>query len=269
LSEIVNFFKFHLHPDSPLAMVIVFGIGAAWFYARPASRAPRRYLVAAVLGFWLMATPIGASALAWGLARGLTQVMTREEARGATAVVVLGGGALTFSGGGQVVGILTPGSILRALEAARVAKLIGAKFVVASGGMPRPQEQLKPESEMIRDVLVQAGVPSDTIIEESASKTTREQARQVAPILRARGADRFVLVTSPVHMRRSIGVFRLEGLDPVPSISLTRAEHLDRPPLLLPNTASLSQSDEAIYDWAATVYYWWRGYASPGAQARP
>jgi uncharacterized SAM-binding protein YcdF (DUF218 family) len=138
--------------------------------------------------------------------------------------------------------------------------LIGASLVIASGGAPRPKEQLKPESEMIRSVLIQAGVPSETILEDSASRTTREEAHEIAPLLRARRVGQFVLVTSPVHMRRSLAVFRLEGFDPVPSVSLTRSEHLPRPSLLWPNSAALDVSQEAIYDYAAMAYYWSRGW---------
>jgi uncharacterized SAM-binding protein YcdF (DUF218 family) len=260
LGVLVDFFKFYLQPASPLAIVIVFGLGAVWAYAQPRSRGPRRYLAAAVFGYWLMATPIGAGALSWGLAHGLRQIATREEAHGATAVVVLGGGAYTLSGGGQVVGALTTGSIFRALEGARVSKLIGASLVVASGGRPDPEIQLKPESDMIRATLVDAGVPHGTIVEESASRTTRDQAREIAPMLRAKGVRQFVLITSPVHMRRSLGVFRLEGFDPVPSVSLTRSEHLRPPSLWLPDGASLNVSQEAIYDYAAMLYYWGRGW---------
>jgi uncharacterized SAM-binding protein YcdF (DUF218 family) len=268
LSVFVDFLKSYIHPDSPLGIVFIFGAGAVWLYARPASRWARHYLAAAVVGFWLIATPLGASVLSWGLSHGLTQVTSVEETRGATAVVVLGGGARTYSGGGKVVGVLSPGSIFRALEGARVARLIGARYVIASGGAPRPKEQLKPESEMIRDALVQAGVPPETIIEESTSANTRTQGIAVAPILRAHGVSQFVLVTSPVHMRRSLDVFRLEGFDPVPSIALTRAEHLDPPPLLLPNSDSRELSHEAIYDWAATVYYWGKGWTPKGASPR-
>ena len=260
MAPIVDFFKFSLQPASPLAIVIVFGLGALWAYVRPRSAAPRHYVAGAVFGYWLMATPIGAGVLSWGLAHGLKQVETREEARGATAVVVLGGGAQTFSAGGQVVGTLTTGSIFRALEGARVAKLIGATLVIASAGRPDPVVQLKPESEMIRAALIQAGVPSETIVEESASRNTREQAREVAPMLRAKGVRQFVLITAPVHMRRSLGVFRLEGFDPVPSVSLTRSEHLSPPSWWLPNGGALLVSQEAIYDGAAMAYYWWRGW---------
>ena len=63
-------------------------------------------------------------------------------------------------------------------------------------------------------------------------------------------------------MRRSLDVFRVEGFDPVPSIALLATEHLKPPPLLLPDSDSRDLSHEAIYDWAASVYYWGRGWSA-------
>jgi uncharacterized SAM-binding protein YcdF (DUF218 family) len=260
---IVDFIKEQLHPSSPFTMLIVLGVGVAWLFVRPSSRWPRRFLLAMLLTYWLISTHTGAMLLVAGLGHGFTALHSREEARGADAVVVLGGGAATYMGGGQVVGVLTTGSIMRALEGARVAKLIGARLVVASGGEPRPELQLKPESEMLAAALVAAGVPPDRIVEESTSKTTRDQARLIPAILKARGIDRFVLVTSPVHMGRSLALFRAQGVEPVPSAAPMRSEHLPPPSWILPSVGSLIVSDEALYDYAAWMYYWWKGWLRP------
>ena len=260
---IVDFIKEHLHPSSPFTMLIVLGVGVAWLFLRPSSRWSRRYLLGALVTFWFMSTHTGAMLLVAGLGHGFTALHSREEARGADAVVVLGGGAATYSAGGQVVGVLATGSIMRALEGARVAKLIGARLVVASGGEPRPELQLKPESEMLAAALVAAGVPPDRIVEESTSKTTRDQARLIPAILKARGIDRFVLVTSPVHMGRSLALFRAQGVEPVPSAAPMRSEHLPPPSWILPSVGSLIVSDEALYDYAAWIYYWWKGWLRP------
>src|SRR5262245_25909629 len=257
---ILDFLKQHLHPSSPFTIVLVMSVGVVGLFVRPSSRWPRRYLLTVVAGFWFIASSTGAAVLVAGLGRGFGALHSREEARGAEAVVVLGGGAGTMSGGGHVVGVLAPQSILRALEGARVAKLIGAKLVVASGGIPRPDLQLKPESEMIADILVAAGVPADRVLQESSSKTTRDQARIIPGMLRERGLEQFVLVTSPVHMGRSLALFRAQGINPVPSVSLMRSEHLPPPSLLLPDTVSLIASDEALYDYLAWIYYWWKGW---------
>ena len=256
----INLFKFYLRPGSPFAVVLLFGIGIVWLYRRPAQRAPRRYLLVVLLGFWFAATPMGAGLLTWGLGHGLTSVTTRDEARGADTVVVLGGGARTFTTGEAIIGVPSTPSILRALEGARVAKLIRARLVIASGGRPRPDLQLRPESQILREALIEAGVGPERIVEESTSKTTREQALFIAPILRAHGVGRLVLVTSPTHMRRALAAFRSEGLYVVPSVAAVRSTHIDRPLFLWPNAESLSASDDTIYDYAATLYYWWRGW---------
>jgi len=257
---ILDFLKQHLHPSSPFTILLVMGVGVAGLYLRPSSRWPRRYLLAAVAGYWFIATSTGAALLVAGLGRGYGALHSRQEARGAEAVVVLGGGAGTISGGGHVVGVLAPQSILRALEGARVAKLIGAKLVVASGGVPRPDLQLKPESEMIAAILVAAGVPAERVVQESSSKTTLDQARIVPGLLRERGFGQFVLVTSPVHMGRSLALFRAQGIDPVPSASLMRSDHLPPPSRFVPEVESLIASDEALYDYVAWIYYWAKGW---------
>jgi uncharacterized SAM-binding protein YcdF (DUF218 family) len=208
----------------------------------------------------VLATPVGANLLVGGLDRGLVRINTRQDARGAEAVLVLGGGANTAEVSGQIAGALTMSSVLRALEGARVFKLIGARVVIASGGIPRPDLQLRPESEMLRDVLVKAGVAPGAIVEESQSKNTHDQALLIGPLLRAAAVTRFVLVTSPTHMSRSLAVFRAAGFDPIASVAPIRSEHIGPPPWLLPNDDSLSLSDDALYNYVAWAYYWARGW---------
>jgi hypothetical protein len=58
-------------------------------------------------------------------------------------------------------------------------------------------------------------------------------------------------------------VFRAAGVNPVPSVAPLRSEMSLPPPPLLPNVESLSLSDDAVYEYAAFVYYWARGYLSP------
>jgi uncharacterized SAM-binding protein YcdF (DUF218 family) len=175
-------------------------------------------------------------------------------------VVILGGGASTARVGSEVGGTLTATSLLRGLEGARVFKAIGARLVIVSGGIPRPDLQLRPESELLRDVVAQTGIAPGAIVEESASRTTHEQALLVGPVLREHHADRFVLVTSATHMRRSLAAFRAAGLHPTGSVAPFRSE--SAPPVFLftPNSESLLLSDEGLYEYAAWIYYWSRGW---------
>jgi uncharacterized SAM-binding protein YcdF (DUF218 family) len=266
---IVDFIKERLYLGSPLSLLLVVGAGLL-LCVRPTSRPIRAGFLVMLVGFWLMTTWLGATLLTAALVRGLSQLESRAQAGGADAVVLLGGGASTYTAGGRVVGILTPTSAMRVLEAARVSELIGARLVVASAGIPRPDLQVRPESEMLRDALVAVGVPPDKIVQESDSKTTREQAELLPAILRAHNVRQFVLVTSPTHMRRALALFQAAGFDPVPSVSLVRSEQLSPPSLVIPSDDALRQSGQAIYEFAAWAYYWWNGWLKPrpGAAAR-
>lgn len=260
--------KEQLRPASPLFAVVVFGAGVAWLWCRPASKGPRRYLLAALIVYWFVACRAGSGVLVSGLDEGMPRVRSSEDARGAQVIVVLSGGALTPVVSGRFGRIPAYGTVLRALEGARVFNAIGATLVIASGGSPESERLVKPEGEVVRDAMVSAGVPAAAIVEENSSTTTREQAVYVAPMLRARGATRFVLVTSATHMRRALAVFRAEGLDPVPSTAPLYSDNAVLPPLLMPNVGSLSISDQAIYDYGAYVYYWWSGWTRPAIHVR-
>ena len=257
---IADFLKQYVRIDAPAVVVGVLAIVLAWWWRRPGARGPRRLLIGFVALYWLLATPIGTALLVFAIAHGMTPLQNREAAQGADAVVLLGGGANTFSESGVVLGLLTPGSLLRALEAARVYQAIQARLVIVSGGIPPSRFQLKPESEMLRDALIKAGVPGDRILQDSAARTTREHPRTLGPILDSNHVGRFVLVTSPIHMRRALAIFRAAGFDPVPSVSLLRSEQRPPPAWLVPTDESLYLSDQATYEYAAWLYYWWSGW---------
>ena len=251
----LDFLKQQVRIDSPIVVVGVLAIVAVWLWRRPDARGPRRLLFGFVAAYWLLATPVGAGLLTFGVAHGLTPLQSRESAHGADAVVVLGGGAGTFSQSGAVIGFLTSGSLLRVLEAARVYQAIQARLVIVSGGIPPRGFQLKPESEMLRDALIQAGVPAERIVQDPGARTTREHPQTVGPILQRNHVSQFVLVTSPAHMRRALAAFRAAGLDPVPSVSPLRSDNWPPPAWLMPTETSLYQSDQAVYEYAAWVYY--------------
>jgi len=258
VTAFVDLLKVYLRVSSPLPLALLIGAGVAGLFWRASANAARRLLVAVAVGYWFLSSGFGASLLLSGLGRGFTSISRPAEAEGAWCVVLLGGGASTLTDGQGALGQLTPTSALRVLETARVARMIDARLVIASGGFPTSGHQLLPESRMLREALVSLGVPGDRILEESTSRTTQEEAVLIRALLKERGIDRFVLVTSPPHMRRAIAAFRAQGLHPIPSVSRLRSS-LFRPPLLLPSEDALSESDMALYDYAAILYYWIRG----------
>lgn len=86
----------------------------------------------------------------------------------------------------------------------------GAPVVVASGGLTAGATIA--EADAIADALRARGVTE--VLVERASRTTAENARLTAELLRARGARRVWLVTQPFHGRRAARLFRAAGLEP-------------------------------------------------------
>jgi uncharacterized SAM-binding protein YcdF (DUF218 family) len=261
VNAFIDFLKGMMRPSSPLVIVAAFGAAGLWIHLRPSSAQARRFLYVLVLGFWLLSTRAGVELLVAGIGHGFRPIETREDARGADVVVVLSGGGESYREAGVVVAFPSRTTILRALEGARVFRAIGARLVVASGGIVYPEINLRPESEMLRETLMKAGVPEARIVEENGSRTTRDQARLVAAMLAREGTRKVVLVTSPTHLPRSMAVFRAAGLDPVPAAAPLVSDQM--PPLswVIPNYGALYLSDAAVYDYAATIYYWLTGAA--------
>lgn len=69
-----------------------------------------------------------------------------------------------------------------------------------------------------------------------------------------------ILVTSALHMPRSIRVFQRLGLKPIPSPSSYDSGSMDYDPLdFLPSIGSFLTSTAAIHEWIGLVGYWVRG----------
>jgi uncharacterized SAM-binding protein YcdF (DUF218 family) len=256
----LDLLKTDVRLGSPEVVVALLAALTLWLHVRPSPQAIRRVVLLLFFGHWLFSAPLGAQLLTAPLTRGLAPIQVPADAQGADVVVVLGGGANTYTAGGAVIGQLTPGSAFRVLEGVRLFRLLGAKRVIVSAGLPRPDLVVQAESRIMRDALLRAGIPAERIDEESASRNTHEQAVLLAPALVGQGAQRFVLVTSPAHMRRALAVFRAPGLDPVPSPSAVRSEGSVQPAMLRPNDTSQALSNAAVYEYAAWAYYWWRGW---------
>jgi uncharacterized SAM-binding protein YcdF (DUF218 family) len=238
-------------------------VGVALLYTRHGSRWGRRWLTAVVLAFWIFATPIGAALISAPLTRGQRRVMTPADAPGARAVVVLGAGIVSAVADGMTIDDLMY-SALRVIEGVRVYRLLGDPLLIVSGGNTQRLHPHRSEGTAFRDAAVRLGVPASRVIADTESRTTREQALTLKRMLADRGIDRFVLVTSPIHMSRALATFRAVGLNPTPSASSLGDDTQQEPDwIFVPKRQYLILSDAAIYEYAASVYYWSRRWFRP------
>lgn len=258
MMPITEFFK-ALRLTAVPFVVFSFGLGIALLHHRHAAVWARRWLTALILGYWFLATPFGARLTSLPMSVRYRPLETREQAQGAQAIVVLGGGTLSHVADGMALDDVGP-SAFRLIEAVRVYKLLGDPLVVVSGGNTQQLEPPRPEANAYREAAISLGVPASRILVEDRGMTTREEAVYLKPMLASRGLTRCVIVTSPTHMARSLAVFRAVGLDPVPSAARLWGDGEMSPWSILPTRQSLAISDTALYDYMATVYYWLRGW---------
>ena len=192
------------------------------------------------------------------------QPATAADVADVQAIVVLGAGANGYGAGERAVTIPDRQTVFNALEGARLSRLLSDRvMVIASGGNGEPDSRQEPESVVLRDLLMRAGVPEDRILLESASRTTHEQAINIAPMLKAHHWARVALVTPPVQMPRALGVFEAAGVHPIPAVAPYRSDDSVKggpASRWLPNGEALDVSSRATYDYLAWVYYWLRGW---------
>ena len=102
------------------------------------------------------------------------------------------------------------GSLRRRVEGAlKIAEALGGGLFIATGGQGRFGP---PEAEVIRDLLLAAGVSGDRILVEDQARDTLESVVFCDAILRSRGdAGLVVPCTSGYHLLRCRLLFRMLG----------------------------------------------------------
>jgi uncharacterized SAM-binding protein YcdF (DUF218 family) len=259
---IVDLVKTTWQPGSSTTKIAAITAGVILLYVKP--RWGRAWLTVVTLGYWVLATPLGTSLLARTVASPARPVQAATDAGGATAIVMLAAGSHNVLSEGRQLSFVSHAGALRSIETARVYQLLGNPLVIVSGGVTDPTPGAAPESDAYRTAIRALGVPGERMVSESESGNTFEEAVVVKRMLRERHIDRFVLVTSPLHMRRSLAVFAAQGLHPVPSPAPIAADRIGRTFALFPNDASLEIGDSVVYEWLATAYYWAQGWTRSG-----
>jgi len=192
------------------------------------------------LCFYLSSTPwIGEACLA-ALDR-YPPIEPREEAT-AEAIVILGAGTRRDASGNES---LTPRGLARLAAGAEIHRRSRKPILVTgySGAL------------MARELERTYAVSARWI--EGESRTTHESAVLVAPLLRADGVTRVVLVTHFWHLPRAVAAFRSVGLEVVPAPMGFEARGGGRRGWrrLLPDGRSLDASAAAFHEWFGRIWY--------------
>jgi len=214
--------------------------------AKPSSavrrRLPGRRTVAAfALGVALVSVPrvvLTYSRLADRLALPLLRPDTTGNAG---AILVLGAAVDPFC---------TPNgpALWRTLLAARLYKAGRAPLVLFTGGRTYPDATCT-VARVMADFAEELGVPADRVIIEDKSRDTWANAVNSAPLLRARGIERVLIVTDSIHMRRAEACFR--------SLGITTERASVAALQLYPDNLDLFRA--VIHEYSGWWYYRWKG----------
>ncbi|HOF04851.1 MAG TPA: ElyC/SanA/YdcF family protein [Syntrophales bacterium] len=159
-------------------------------------------------------------------------------------VVVLGGGSYP-AGDLPLSSRLSPESLTRLLEGMRLYRLLPGTKLLLSGGAFLQDE---PEAALLAKTALLMGAREEDLLREDKSLDTADQAREIAAMI---GKSHFLLVTSAVHMPRSVTLFRRHGLDPVPAPTNFLAVKRTRlqPGSFFPNATSLRKLEATGHEY--------------------
>lgn len=158
--------------------------------------------------------------------------------------------------------------LVMALELARLGK---APVLCVSGGHAKFRHFRWIEADMIKATLDERKLSPVPVISFGARQDTHDEAVHARRLAAERGWRRILLVTSAAHLRRSLAVFRHEGLEAVaaPCNFLTAMSPEAEPPVLgIPNHVGFSYLATWLHEQIGWLEYWRRGWLTPAAETQ-
>jgi uncharacterized SAM-binding protein YcdF (DUF218 family) len=253
LSKLLPIFVLPLGLTLSLALL---GIVLWLFYYR---RLARLCFGTALAILWICSTPVVANRAIASL-EGQYPPRSMADTPHADAAIVLGG-VIGQPEPPRVAAELTDTSD-RVLHAARLYRAGKVKRILVSAGNIPWATAMKPEAELIRDLLVEWGVAADAIESGTESRNTFENAMEIQRMLRSKGFTSALLVTSATHMPRAMATFKRAGVPVIASttdVSVVKSAHAD-PLRWLPNAGALAATTTAVREWMGYLAYRARGY---------
>jgi uncharacterized SAM-binding protein YcdF (DUF218 family) len=247
----------------PLGLTCILLILALILERHPRYR--RLSLILGLLLLWLAST----SWVAKSLRRSLEwQYLPPTEMPKAEVIVVLGGGTGPAEYPRQMVEVNGAGD--RVIYAARLYQQGIAPHLLLSGGRINWLSTGDSPAQEMADLLKMMAVPDEAVWLETTSQNTYENAVNSHKILAEKGIQRILLVTSAMHMPRSVMLFRQQGFDVIPAptdYSVTQASwnqlwsaNLPAQLLnLLPSADNLASTSASLKEYLGIIVYQLRG----------
>lgn len=204
-------------------------------------------LIFLFVGFYCLSSGIVANPLLKNLQD--YSPISNKQIKPNRAIILLGAGVDKYK---SKIGtnILANSRILETLRIYTLAKKANINYkIIISGGDPKSYGQS--EAEVYEKVLEQLGVPKKDIILENKSLNTYQNARYVSKIIKKLPYKEYILVTSGIHMKRSILYFEYFGVEVIPAIS-------EKPVLMmwLPTSYNILLFDLSMHEYSSIFRFY-------------
>ncbi|MBW2622196.1 MAG: YdcF family protein [Deltaproteobacteria bacterium] len=170
-------------------------------------------------------------------------------------IVVLGGGH-TDDPRLPVPLRLSEPSLIRLIEGLRLQRLLPhSKLILTEGGMPG----MITGAGIMAEIATALGTAPEDLMVESKSRDTKDQARIIKKIV---GNERVIIVTSALHMRRSMALFEKQGMRPIPApTNYLAIKNTTKRPLqaYLPQAKAVYKVETAFHEYLGLVWAKVRG----------
>ncbi|NJL35594.1 MAG: YdcF family protein [Leptolyngbyaceae cyanobacterium SM1_4_3] len=186
----------------------------------------------------------------------------------ADAIVVLGGGIKPETPPRPWVDVSEAGD--RPLYGAQLYQQGKAPFLILSGGRIDWKDGGPSESADMAKIVEALGVPATAILQDPSSLNTYENAVNVRQILRERNLNRVLLVTSAMHMPRSLRIFQKQGIEAIPAPTdflVTERSTQETSQTteglvlsLIPDAEPLQQTTRALKEYLGLLVYRLKGW---------
>ena len=247
--EIAKIFNLLTDPSVVLPVLLAVGMSLLWTRWRRAGRG----ILAVATGFILIVSVLPVGDFAISILENRFPVVHELPAE-VTGIISLGGVINQYitaqrkqpalgSGAERMTALV---ALARRYPAARLV------FTGGSGSILRPEFK---EADAARLFFREMGLDPGRIRFESQSRNTFENAVYTYRILAPRPGERWVLITSAMHMPRSVGAYRKAGWNPIPYPVDFRTEwpYRFRPGLHLSN--GLASFYVAFHEWVGLLIY--------------
>lgn len=184
------------------------------------------------------------------------------------AIVVLGGAIKPQVPPRPWVDVADRGD--RILHGAQLYRQGKAPWLIFSGGRIDWKDNSESESKDMAAIALAMGVPQSAILEDPTSLNTYQNAVNVRQILDDKKIQRRVLlVTSAMHMPRSLLIFKRQGIDAIAAPTDFLVTEDDFKPLdswqeiifsLLPDIESLGNTTSVIKEYVGIAVYRLKGW---------